>query len=201
MPRVIAALNLPRRIPDAIVYAQSVAAALDGNPAFPSPRPPLATFKADVAALDAAHVRTLTRALGTAAERDARLETVVLALSSLRRYVQHVANASPGEAEAIIASAGMSVKRSSGHPKPAFEAKQGPVSGTALLVAKAPKTRASYDWQSSLDGIVWVDLERTMRADTAVSGLVACNRYLFRYRVLKKDGVGDFSDAVSLLVG
>jgi len=201
MTRSLAALNLPRRIPDTIAYARSVAAAMNGNPAFPSPVPPLATLEADLAALEAAHVRTLTRALGTASERDASLARVHADLASLRNYVQQLAAASPGEAEVLIEGAGMSVKRSSAPSKPDFAAKQGPVSGTVRLVARAAPTRASYDWQRSTDGTAWVDLARTVRADTELSGLAAGTRYLFRYRTLTRDGVGDWSRVVSLLVG
>jgi len=201
MTRALAAINFPRRIPEALLYAQSVAAAMRGNPAFPSPRPTLATFEADIAAAEASHVRTLTRTLGTTSDRDARLAKVHADLFSLRTYVQQVADESPGQAEVVIASAGMSLKRSSGHPKPTFEAKQGLVLGTVRLVAKAPRVRASYDWQRSTDGVVWVDLERTVRADAEVTGLAAGTRYLFRYRTLTRDGVGNFSQVVSLLVG
>jgi hypothetical protein len=80
----------------------------------------------------------------------------------------------------VIAGAGMSVQRSSGYAKAEFEAKQGPVAGTARLVAKAPTVRSSYDWQQSTDGIAWDDLERTVQADTEVVGLAAGTRYLFR---------------------
>lgn len=200
MSRVRAALNRPRRIPEVIVYAQSVAAALKGNAALPSPTPPLATFEADLAALEASHVQTLTHAFGTATERDARLAAVNADLDSLRTYVETIANQTAGQAEAVIASAGMSVRRSSAHGKPAFAAKQGPTSGTVRLVAKAPRTRASHDWQQSSDGVTWVDLARTMRADTEIAGLVAGIRYWFRCRTLTKEGVGDWSGVVSLLV-
>jgi len=200
MPRALAALNLPRRIPDAIVYARSVAAAMSGNPAFPSPTPPIATLEADLAALEAAHVRTLTRALGTTSERDAKLATVQTHLACLRTYVQQVADTSPGEAEVLIASAGMSLKRPTGRPRPVFVAKEGLVSGTVRLVAKAPPTRASHDWQRSLDGTAWIDLERTIQARTELSGLVPGTWYLFRHRALTREGVGDWSQVVSLLV-
>jgi hypothetical protein len=201
MIRAIVAVNLPRRIPETLLYAQSVAAAMSGNPAFPSPVPALATFEADIAALEASYVRTLTRALGTRSDRDARLAKVQDDLFCLRMYVQQVADTSPGQAGVVIASAGMSLKRSSGHAKLAFVAKQGLVSGTVRLVAKAPNVRASYDWQRGTDGVVWVDLERTMRADTEVTGLAAGTRHFFRYRTLTREGVGDFSQVVSLLVG
>ncbi len=39
-----------------------------------------------------------------------------------------------------------------------------------------------------------------MRADTEIAGLVAGIRYWFRCRTLTKEGVGEWSDVVSLLV-
>jgi hypothetical protein len=40
-----------------------------------------------------------------------------------------------------------------------------------------------------------------VRADAEVTGLTAGLRYGFRYRTLTKEGVGEWSDVVSLLVG
>src|ERR1700678_638157 len=94
MRRVLVALNIPRQIPNAIVYAQSILLALKGNPAFPSPNPPLTAFEADLATLEAAHVRTLTRAQGTTAERNAQLAAVRDDLERLRAYVQTIASKS-----------------------------------------------------------------------------------------------------------
>jgi hypothetical protein len=85
MLRVRVALNVPRTIPRAIVYAEAVAAALKGNPAFPSPTPPLASFEADLADLGAWQVRTLTHTFGAAAERDARFAAVMGDLDVRRR--------------------------------------------------------------------------------------------------------------------
>ena len=196
MNRTLVALNVPRRIPEFLAYAHSVAAAMSKNPVFQPLIPTLATFEADIAALEAAHIRTYTRASGLAKERDAKLATVALDLASLAMYVQAVADASPGEAEALIASAGLHVKGSSGHPKPNFVAKQGRTSSTARLLVKAPRVRTSYDWQQSSDGESWIDLPRTMRADADVSELVAGSRYFFRYRTLTKEGVSDWSQVV-----
>ena len=200
MNRVVVALNCPRTVPEIIVYAQSVALAMTQNPAFPSPIPALSSFTAHIAALEKAQVLTLTHVFGAAAERNAKLALVRVDLSFLRAYVQTVADASAGDAAAIIASAGLDAKGTTGHPKPDFVAKQGRVSGTARLVAKAPKVRTSYEWQRSTDGETWVDVERTMRADADILGLAPGTRYFFRYRTLTKDGTSDWSQVVSLIV-
>src|SRR5580692_2001519 len=120
MSKVIVALNNPRRINDAIVFAKFVAESLASQAVFASPPVPLAVFEADIAALEEAQVRVLTRALDAVAARNEKLLTVQRDLGTLKSYVQRVADGNPAAA-AIIESAGMSVKKSSGHGKPDFE--------------------------------------------------------------------------------
>ncbi len=202
MSRVIAALNWPRRIHDAIVYAKFVAQRLASDPVFADPIPPLAVVEADIAALEEAEVRALTRALGTAKARDAKLQAVHSDLDGLRTYVQHVADGSPTveTAAAIIESAGMSVKKSSGHGKTDFEVKQGPVSGSVHLVARAEPTRASYQWEYGTEEGAWTPLDPTVRSDAKLHGLTSALPYFFRYRAVTKAGIGNWSQVVSFLV-
>ncbi len=94
----------------------------------------------------------------------------------------------------------MSVERSSGHGKADFEVKRSLVPGTVVLVARAAKGRASYDWQYGRNGITWVDVGATLRADATIRGLTPGVRYLFRLLVVTPAGKGDWSDAFSLLV-
>ncbi len=65
---------------------------------------------------------------------------------------------------------------------------------------KAPPTRASHDWQSSKEGAVRVDLDRTMRADRDVTGLAAGPRDLFRFQTLTKDGGAEYTKVATPLV-
>ncbi len=78
--------------------------------------------------------------------------------------------------------------------------KQGTVSGTARMIARAEKTRASYEWQYSPDRETWLSLEPTVQASQQAYGLVAGKVYFFRYRSLTRAGTGDWSQVVSLLM-
>jgi hypothetical protein len=78
--------------------------------------------------------------------------------------------------------------------------KQGSVSGTVNLAAKAPAHRASYAWQYSTDQKTWTSVPQTLQAKTGVSGLTAGTTYYFRVQVLTMTGGGDWSQIVSLLV-
>jgi hypothetical protein len=200
MIRTIACLDASRRIPEFIAYARGVALGLQRDPRLSGSSPPLAVFEADLRALEEAHTLTLTRAAGTASARDACLDRVRGDLLALCTFVQSVADANPEDAAAIIETAGMNVKRSSGHGKADFEVKRTTVPGTVVLVARAAKGRASYDWQYGKDGVTWLDVESTLRADATIRGLTPGVRYLFRLRVVTAAGKGDWSDAFSLLV-
>jgi len=200
MPRVIVALNEPEGNRDFIAYSKNVLHCLGDTSLFPSPTPPLTVVEADVGALDVAEVATL-RQKGVASARDASRQVVRRQLDLLRGYVQTLADALPvAEAAELVARSGFSVKASSGHGKPPFEAKDGPTSGSVHLVARAEKTRASYQWQFSKDGTTWTSLEDTVRADAWVHGLEPAVAYFFRYSTTTKAGRSDWSEVISLVV-
>jgi hypothetical protein len=128
------------------------------------------------------------------------LRRLVRDLEQLRAYVQRVADASPGEARAIIESAGMSVKRPGLHDKPLLTVKAGPVSATVVVVAKAAGDRATYEWQYSRVGEPWIDVSPTRQAKKMLNGLVHGAEYRFRVRTVIREGRSDFGDAVSFIV-
>ncbi len=201
MSHPIVILNLNERVTDTLVFAQSVASALTGNPFLPSPTPPLAAFEADISALAAAQAAVLTRLKGAAEERDAKLAAVLMDLRHLRSYVQRVADANPASAGAIIAGAGMSVKKIGAHLRGELSVEQGRVSGFVHLVAKAIRSRAFYDWQYGTDSKTWQDAPSTLKAKTDIGGLAVATRYSFRVRRVTQIGPGDWTDPVSLVVG
>ena len=180
MPRIIVALNRPDRIADFIVFANFVAQCFAADARFASPPIPLSVFKAHIAELEAGEQHTYTRALGSVGDRDAKRLTVHNDLAQLGAFVQQLADTDLENALAIIEASGFDVKGSSGHGKSDFEAKQGPVSGSAHVVARAEKTRsASYDWEHGTKPAALQRAESTVKADTVTS---------------------DWGDVVSLLV-
>jgi hypothetical protein len=200
MQRAIVVFKIPRRNNDRINYARSVAAAMTGNPHLPSPMPTLANFEAHIDAAAAASAFVLIGPIGSAAQRDARFAAVQSDLDQLRAYVQRVADASPGQAHAIIESAGMSVKRPGLHDKQALTLKAGLVSGSVVVVAKAAGDRATYEWQYSRLGEPWIDVAPTRQAKKVLDGLLPGGVYQFRVRAVTHAGRSDFGDAVSFMV-
>src|ERR1700733_1945659 len=131
MAAPLAVLKLSPKVKNVITLAQNIATAITNNPSFPSPTPPIATLQTDIAALNVAETAVLSRAKGAVENRNAKLVVVRSDLDNLRTYVQTIAYAAnPTNAETIIESAGMAVRKTTLHDKAALAVKPGTVSGT-----------------------------------------------------------------------
>jgi hypothetical protein len=200
--RPLAVLKLPEyEVPLLVTVARAIVRAMTGNPRFPSPDPPLATVEAAIEALAAAETATRSRMQGTVAARDGKRLALVVLLQQLRDHVQARADANVDEAVSIIESAGMAVKKERVPPARVFTAKRGPVSGSVKLLAPQAGNRAGYEWAYSTDGKKsWVSVPFTVQASTTVSGLQPGSTVYFRYRAVTKDGTGDWSEPVGVIV-
>jgi len=198
-PHLVAVLKPAVNVHDFLAQARAIIAAMTGNPLFPTPDPALGTLTVQADALEVA-TTAQTRVKGAAAVRDAKRRALLDGLQHLRAYVQKVADADPTNARTIITGAGLKVKTVTVHPKQDFVAKQGNVSGTVRLVAKASSTRASYEWQYSADQKTWTTVPATPAANTDIANLPPATTQYFRHRATTKAGVGDWSQVVSLIV-
>jgi hypothetical protein len=202
VPRTVAVLGLPEyEVPRFVTVARAMVQAMTNNPRFPSPDPPLATLSAAIEALDQAEVARQLGTVGAVARRNEKRTGVKSLLERLRSHVQAVADADPENAASVIESAGMSVQKKRRLPPRVFAAKPGDVSGSVRLFAPKAGHRAAYDWAYSTDGgTTWTSLPQTVQASTTVYGLLRGTMVLFRYRATTKDGVGDWSEPVAILV-
>lgn len=198
--RAIAVVKKPRRIGARLAQARAVVLALRDNPDLPALPVPLAAFDASIQQAFEAHALTLTRTKGTREDREAKLAVVSNALRRIQGAVQHAADDAGEEGAAVIERAGLQVKRRGTRSKANLTARRGPVSGEARLVAKSAGDRVSYEWQRSFDGVTWSGVPSTRKANTVVRGLTPGVWVYFRHRVVTKDGVSDWGQAVSLLV-
>lgn len=198
---VFVALKLPLPVPQLIKVAQAIIAALTNNPHVPSPNPPLTALTSALDALVTTEAATKTRAAGTVPARNVARTNLLSLLHATKANVQQVADTNPEQAEAIITSAGMAVRKTAARNKAPFTVKQGAVSGTVELVAKAAAVRASYEWEWSGDGgKTWTAASPTLQAKTEIAGLPVGTVVQFRYRAITRKGAGDWSQPVSLLV-
>ena len=200
--RVLVALHLPVDVPGLIGKARHISSEMAGNANFPSPSPSLAAVNKAIDALEQAETVARTRVLGAVARRNSRRAVLVTLLYGLKGYVQSVVDGvDPEKAPAIILGAGMSVAKSRARVAQRFGVRSGDHSGSVEVRAKVAGRRVAYEWQSSGDGgATWRSLAVTMQAKTLVSGLQPGSTWLFRYRPVTKDGEGDWSDALPIIV-
>jgi type II secretory pathway component PulJ len=195
-------LNLPVSIPALITMAKGIIAALTGNTAtFPSPDPSLAALSAALTDLETAESSVQARTRGAVAGRNEKRKELVTLLEQLKAYVQKVADANSETSAQTIQSIGLAVRKNALRQKQTFAAKTGPISGTIDLTAAVTARRASYEWQSSLDGgKTWTSLPTTIQSKTTVSGLTPGVTATFRSRTVTQTGEGDWTQATAIVV-
>jgi len=196
---IIAVLNLRVPVLDLITLAKTIVTNMTGNPYFKTPVPPLTTLSGDNTKLETDQATAATKTKGAVAARDAQRAIVVADLHLLKAYVQSVANADEANAEAIIKSAGMNVRKVTPRIKQDLTMKPGKVSGEVMIVAKSAG-RASYEWQWSTDGKTWTSLPGTLQAKTTLTNQTPGTTIYARHRAITKAGVGDWGQAASILV-
>jgi hypothetical protein len=197
---VKATLNLSPVVAVLLAQCLAIVNAMTGNAYFTTPSPTLAIVTAAIQALNLAQIAAMARTKGAAATRDLQQKALLKVMDELRAYVQAIANSMPGQEEAVILSAKMGVKVYATRPPHTFAALWGTASGSADLHAPFVAGRKSVFWQWSTDSKTWNDLPPTLKSSTTVANLTPGTTYYFRYRVLTKAGLSDWSQPVSLLM-
>jgi hypothetical protein len=168
---------------------------------FPTPDPALATVSTALSTLETAESAVQARSRGAVAGRNEKRTALTTLLEQLKSYVQKVADADSETAEQVIQSAGLAVRKPVLRQKQTFTAKTGAVSGTVALTTVTAARRASYEWESSLDGgKTWQVMPGTLQAKTKLSGLTPGATVLFRSRAVTRTGEGDWSQPTSIVV-
>jgi hypothetical protein len=199
--RAVGALNLSEVVPVMSKQSKSIVQSMTNNPFFTNPiNPLLATVSNHLGDLDDAEAKVELGGKSATSARNLAKKTVKRDMQQLLGFVQATADADPDQAEAIIRSAGMSVKRITVRQKNKDEARQGDVSGTVILIAMFAGRRALYQWQWSSDQKTWTNLPTTFITRTGMSGLTPGMTYAFRYQVDTRAGLNDWSQIVSILV-
>lgn len=198
--RVWAELKLPTNVP---AYVVAVRAILDAGKELqlPGAAPILAQLEVSLAELDEALVASQTGTKGTIPARDAKQNVVRSILNEYRAVVQKAADANPEEAASLIERARLFVRAPSSREKVPFEAENGSVSGQAKLAVLSAGDNATYYFEYSPDGgKTWNGRPGVKQAETTIDRLPVGEVVQFRYRVLTRSGMSDWSDVISLLI-
>jgi hypothetical protein len=204
--RLIVVMRIKKLGPVAflIAFAQSINLNMSNVTMFPVPNPALAIFKASIQKLIDAEALAATKAAGAAAARDVALELVFIQLTQLMAYVQQLADALNNESKArtLINASGFFEKRPSIRYNAEVAAKNTDIKGQVKLNCRPLLEKGSYTWQYSLDrGVTWTDIGKAnLLTSKMISNLISGQEYQFRVLRLNKDGEGDYSDVVSLVV-
>jgi hypothetical protein len=199
--RPIVALKLPRSATALVSLANVILQKMTNNPSFPKPTPTLAVIQTAVTTLQTAETAARGGTKGMATARDEQRAPLVLLLQQLGSFIQTTADASGDSAASIIESAGVSVRKTSTRQARVFAARQGAVSGEAMLVAPSAGASSSYEWMYSLDGgKTWVLAAPTFQARTSITGLPTATVVELKYRAVTRAGAGDWSAVVTLVV-
>jgi hypothetical protein len=197
--RDVAALNLPGPVPLVIERMDEMILGATNTPLLANSNPTVAAMTADNNTLRA---KQAARGTGPAAinARDDALKQVKKNAENFRIFTQQVADANPSQAATIITSAAMFVKKVVVRQKPDFAVVEGLTSGTATANVKSRGRGATYFWSFSSDGKVWVALALPTRKATATfTNLTPGTLYYFRFQVLTKTGMSDWSQVLSLI--
>lgn len=197
--RLLAVLNLPNKVLDLISYARRIHAAMHKNSHFPNSADKLARLLEDVNLLDKLQLALeATPPQTTAAVRNFVLKAVKADLRSLQRDVQEAADNDMENAEVIIISSGMSLKKDGKRIILQNTAVDGEESGEVLLTGFGS---GAHQWQQSLDaGESSTNLDPTYISKTRVKGLKPGQKVWFRNRqVLRKGYYGTWSPWTSFV--
>jgi hypothetical protein len=197
-PKAVA--DAPRPNPALCAFALNVVQKMTNNPNFPNP----GTVVTDLSAA--------ASALGTAITNKGTTKAVANALTLARQnvldkvghakdFVNASAEKAPADqAKAIIESAGFRIRKIVVRSTLPLEVKDGPLSGTAALVAHAVAKDAVYFFQVSTDQKNWTALPSVMKCRTTATGLTVGTTYYFRVQAQTRKGFDDWSAIVTFVV-
>ena len=193
--------RIPTTVKGLGTYARALIAGLTGNPWIKNPNPSIATLTDLTEKFETAQTATKTGTKGTVGVRNATRTALVSGCRAGISCVQQEADADPENAEAIITSTSLTVRKVPVRVKAPFAVKQGPVSGMALLAVKSAGRNCSYDWEMSIDaGKTWTEIPSTTQTRTSVTALPVGTVVQFRFRSLTPKGQGDWSQPIGMLV-
>jgi hypothetical protein len=198
--KAIAILKLAlMSVPAKIEKGRTIVQNMMGNVYFSSPMPALETVTGLINDLETAHLAAANGGMEDTAIMRVREQALDLALKTLAAYVESVANANPTEAEVIVLSAGMDVKRKSTAVRNGFVARS--TGELGVVMVRTPSVRrATYEFQVTTtpeDEASWKTVQAGTRSKLILKGLTSATRYFFRVRLVNSEGIQPWSEVKS----
>jgi hypothetical protein len=202
-PKKLVALLQSKLTPIQLVALSThIVNSMTGNTHFQNPQPALATIATQKDSLEAAFQASMTHLKGTADKTSVARKALALSLKTLSGYVEGIANLDQDNAENIIISAGMAVKRPSINRPKLFTVKPGKASGSVNLDSKAEKG-AVYVYEMTTDPNTpasWANIYIGKTTRFLKTGLSSGQRYYFRVAVIIKGVQQPWSPTVNVVI-
>ncbi len=192
--RTLAVLKLPSIVPDLLFLAKAIHKSMFNNPRFSASAARVSALLVNINALDASQTGlSTTPPTTTVAARNIIVEQLKNDLRYLRNDVQLVADSSIAQAEGIILSAGMAVKKATTRGIQKFTAIDGKEAGQLIVYAEG---KGPHQWQQSPDmGQSIVHLDPTTMAQIELNNLPQGVKLWIRYRkLLPQNNYGPWSN-------
>jgi hypothetical protein len=211
MQRARAILNVRKKNPDGVTNkAEDMCTGIENHPGlFANPAVATSAIRAQVKVVNDAKALARTKAHGTARARNVQVGILIGMMETELTYIQGCADkcSTPEEAASTIEAAGLTVARVGKHTKPILAVTKGPTPGSVNLDANATalgaggKKKTFFNWQSTVDGKVFVSLPSTPKCRTSAAGFTPLNEVGFRVSVTNSDGIaGEWSQIVTFLI-
>jgi hypothetical protein len=199
MRKITVALNFPKVISSFIVYANAIVLAMLHNVFFESLVPKITKLSTDLKTLEDLEAACNTKPpTASVSARNAALAVVQNELRTLRNDVQNIADADVANAQAIIDSSGMSVKKPISHSSRQNTAEDGVEEGSVDLTAEGA---GAHEWRMSIDDMNWTLLSASFTSKVTVNDLTSGTVYYFQNRrMLPNNEKSDWSQSIKIRV-
>ncbi|MEI6815972.1 MAG: hypothetical protein WCL14_05135 [Bacteroidota bacterium] len=178
---VTATMKLSRDFPNMGIEARAMINACSGNPLIVVLPATITAMLVDMLAFDTAQPNTKKRTVVLAAIRDEAWGKVHNHLKVLMAVAQAAAFASPSTAISTIESGLFHVKNVPDTRAIVFRALEKSNVGTVSLKAPQLPRAVLHVWEKSLDGIVWVRMDKTSKGKFKAIALISVTKVWFRH--------------------
>ena len=202
MSKAVVALGLSKlSVPQKIEFSRFLVTSITGNANFTTPMPALTVITGNISALETAYITAKGGGKDETAAMRAKGLVLDLSLKLLGSYVEGIANANPANAEAIILSAGINLKRQAATRPNGFRVVSGELAGQIQL-------RTDYDsrkmftfamTQTPADEATWQVIHTSTKSQHLVTGLESGIRYYFKYAKVGSEGQENWSNVLDII--
>jgi hypothetical protein len=202
MRKTVAVLGLSKlTVPQKIEHARFIVTSMTGNANFPTPSPALMVITANANALEAAFITAKGGGKDETALMHAKEQVLELSLKTLCSYVEGIANGNLSTAESVVLSSGFSTKKVPSPRANGFRITPGKNPGE-IAIKTDSESRAVFTFEMTLtpeDDDSWEEIHSSTRAQFMATGLESGKRYHFRFSKTNKEGIGPWSNVLSMV--